>query len=57
MSIVLVVVLCASALAFFGCFLLGICRDRPHTRENDALEVIRHSEEKVNFKIGDRKSA
>ena len=44
MSIVLVVVLGASALAFLGCFFLGICRDGRHAKDVDVVEVVRLSE-------------
>ena len=59
MSLVLVVILGASALAFFGCFLLGICRDGRQVRKSDVVEIIRLSERPQAFKtcIRDRESA
>jgi hypothetical protein len=58
MSIVLVVILGASAMAFFGCFLLGICRDQRHARKS-VVEIIQLSEGSRSFKTGvrDRKLA
>lgn len=59
MSLVLVVILGACALAFFGCFLLGLCRDGRHARKSDVVEIIRLSErsQAVNTCVRDRESA
>ncbi len=43
MTSVLVVILLASAAAFFGCFFLGLCRDGRHSNELSLVEVVRLS--------------
>lgn len=41
MSFLLVVVLGTSAIAFFGCVLLGLCRDAQPGNEVKVVEVVR----------------
>lgn len=45
MSVVLVFILGASALAFFGCFFLGLCRDGQHADERTIVEVVQLSKQ------------
>jgi hypothetical protein len=54
MSFVLVVILVPSALAFFGCFFLGLCRDGRQASETEVVEVVRFSEQ---GRTDNRKSA
>jgi hypothetical protein len=57
MSVVLVVILSASALAFFGCFFLGLCRDARHASDTEVVEVVTPSEQSRTDEMHNRKSA
>lgn len=57
MSVVLVVILSTAAVAFFGCFFLGICRDGRRASESNFVEIVRLSEESGTDQTSARKSA